>query len=368
LLKTGSRPILLLAMLNALNVTAVTAISITRHRRNTSQGVTISYAGRCHMHVLAFKQDTPETKEQLAAISVKNVLYATDFSTTSEAALPYATAICRKFGSTLHVVHVISDTGLLLMTGGVDYVTFGTLYEDANTTAKEKIDAIITRGSGIPWRSYLRHGKVWPNLRSIIAENEIDLIVVGTRGRIGFEKLLLGSVAEDILRHAPCPVLTVGPRTTGRVRLPQFEGKAKALAPVELELQHILYAANLTAASLKVAPFAIAMAEEFGARLTLMHVLESSSTCDSSPSQTEECTRRLQGMVPKDATLAYAPATVIEYGSAWQAIVTTAAVRDADLIVLGAQPSDGTTHLPWSTVHQVVAHAKCPVLTLRSQG
>jgi hypothetical protein len=67
------------------------------------------------MTVLEFKQGTPEIKKQPAAISVKNVLYATDFSATSESALPYATAICRKFGSTLHVAHVLSQTSLLLM-------------------------------------------------------------------------------------------------------------------------------------------------------------------------------------------------------------------------------------------------------------
>src|SRR5579872_3745608 len=69
---------------------------------------------------------------------VKNVLFATDFSATSEAALPYATAICRHFGSTLHIVHVLSDPSLLMMTGGVDYVSMSTIYEDAHTEARDR--------------------------------------------------------------------------------------------------------------------------------------------------------------------------------------------------------------------------------------
>ncbi len=317
------------------------------------------------MAVLEVKHDTTETKKP-SAVSVKNVLYATDFSATSEAALPYATAICRKFGSTLHLAHIVSDTGLLLMTGGVDYVSFGTLYEDASTIAKEKVDAIASRLGGIPFRTHLGHGKVWPHLKKIIADNNIDLIVVGTRGRVGVGKLLLGSVAEDILRHAPCPVLTVGPRSSGRARLPRLNSKGTSLAPVDLELQNILYAANFSEASLSVAPFAVAMAAEFGARLTLMHVLESASPQDSRPGLMEECVQRLQAMVPTDASLAYTPEIVLEFGSAWQLIVAKAVKRDADLIVLGARPSEGTTHLPWSTVHQVVAHASCPVLTVRT--
>jgi len=316
------------------------------------------------MKVLEFKQDTAETKKLSAAISVKNVLYATDFSATSGAALPYATAICRKFGSTLHVAHVLSDTSLLLMTGGVDYVSFGTLYEDAHTMAKEKVEGLIARLGGIPSRSYVRHGQVWTNLSSIVAENGIDLIVVGTHGRTGLGKLLLGSVAEDILRHSPCPVLTVGPKICGRARLPEFDGRGRALAPVELELQHILYAANFTPASLRVVPVVIAMAQKFEARLTLMHVIEEYSDLESRPGPIEEGVRQLQAMVPKEAALAYAPEIVMEFGSAWQCIVNKAAECETDLIILGARSADRTTHLPWSTVHQVVAHATCPVLTV----
>ena len=72
----------------------------------------------------------PEVKAK-SFVSLKNVLFATDFSATSAAALPYAAAICRRFGSTLHAVHVLSEASLLMMTGGVDYVSMGTIYEDA---------------------------------------------------------------------------------------------------------------------------------------------------------------------------------------------------------------------------------------------
>lgn len=215
------------------------------------------------MTVLELKPDTPEARQQPSAISLKNVLYATDFSATSESAFPYATAICRHFGSTLHLAHVLSDSNVLLMTGGVDYVSVGTIYEDAHTDAQEKLQQLTTRLGKIPFRSYVRHGQVWTNLSTIVAENKIDLIVVGTHGRTGLGKLLLGSVAEDILRHAPCPVLTVGPRVQGHARLPEFQTRGRELAPVELELQNILYATSLTPASLAVAPVAIALATDF---------------------------------------------------------------------------------------------------------
>jgi nucleotide-binding universal stress UspA family protein len=326
------------------------------------------------MAVLESKQDTAETGNLVVAvaaktaISVKNVLYATDFSPISDAAFPYAAAIARKFGSTLHIAHIVSDTSLLLMTGGVDYVTFGTLYEDAHSIAKEKVDRVASRLRAIPCKRYVRHGKVWPNLSIIVAENDIDLIVVGTHGRTGVGKMLVGSVAEDILRHAPCPVLTVGPKICGRAKLPVFEDHGGALAPAELELQQILYAANFNPASLQVAPVAVGLAEQFEARLILMHVLENYSNLDSRPGPIEDSVRRLQALVPKDAPLPYAPEIVMEFGSPWQCIVKKAAELDTDLIVLGAQPNDHITHVPWSTVHQVVARASCPVLTVRTSA
>jgi len=250
------------------------------------------------------------------------------------------------------------------MTGGVDYVSMGTLYEDAHSTAQEKIQQITTRLGGIPYRTYVRHGQVWANLSSIVAENAIDLIVVGSHGRTGLGKLLLGSVAENILRHSPCPVLTVGPRVAGRAKLQEFHGKGRELAPAELEMQHIVYATNLTPASLTVAPVAIALAKVFQSRLTLMHVIEDYADLEDRPGPIEGGVRQLQAIVPKDASLAYAPEIVMEFGSASECIVKAAAEREADLIVLGARPADGTTHLPWTTVHRVVANATCPVLTV----
>jgi nucleotide-binding universal stress UspA family protein len=319
------------------------------------------------MGVVEEKQITLDPSKT-TPISLKNVLFATDFSSTSEAALPYAAAICRRFGSTLHTAHVINETSLLLMTGGVDYVSMGTIYEDAHTEAKEKIEQIAGCLEGIQHRSYVRHGQVWKNLAGIIDENEIDLIVVGTHGRTGLGKLLLGSVAEDILRHAPCPVLTIGPRIEGRAKLPALPIKGRDVAPPELEISQILYATNFVRNSLAVAPLAIGLAEEFQARLALIHVIENYTQLGSQPGPIEDGIRRLQDLVPKTAALQYTPETILEFGEPAKCILKAAEQRDTDLLVLGPRSAEdvvGASHLPWSTTHQVIANAKCPVLTVR---
>jgi len=302
-----------------------------------------------------------------AALSINNVLFATDFSATSEAALPYATAICRRFGSTLHAAHVLSDASLLMMTGGVDYVSMSTIYEDAHTEAREKLDQISARIEGIPHRNYVRHGQVWKNLAAIIEENNIDLIVVGTHGRTGLGKLLLGSVAEDILRHATCPVLTVGPKVSGRNKLPALLEKGRDLAPVELDLRQIVFATNFAHNAALVAQQAVSLAEEFHARLTLLHVIEDYTQLGSRPGPIEDGIRRLRELIPINASLQYSPETLLEFGPVEERILKVAAERESDLIVIGARTAAevGTTHLPWSTTHHVIASAHCPVLTIR---
>lgn len=301
-----------------------------------------------------------------SGLTVKNVLFATDFSPASEAALPYAAAICRRFGSMLHAVHVLSDASLMMMSGGVDYVSVGTIYEDAHTEAKQRLDEICECIDGTPHRVYVGHGQVWKSLSGLIHENEVDLIVVGTHGRTGLGRLLLGSVAEDILRHSPCPVLTVGPKVSGRAKLPELSTGGRDLAPPQLELRQILFATNFARNAALAAQDAVSLAAEFHSRLTLMHVIEDYTRLGSEPGPIEDSRRRLHELIPKNAQLQHNPELVLEFGHAPDRILRIASEREADMIILGARSSEvGTTHLPWSAAHHVIVQAHCPVLTIR---
>jgi nucleotide-binding universal stress UspA family protein len=319
------------------------------------------------MTVLEFAKTAPvasQTKPS-SALSIKNILFPTDFSPISESALPYAVAIARRFGSTLHLVHVLSETNLLMMSGGVDYVSMGTIYDDAHAEAKEKLEKIAERIDGVPHRIYARHGLIWKSLAGIIAENEVDLIVVGTHGRTGLGKLLLGSVAEGILRHAPCPVLTVGPNVSGRAKLPELS--VRDLAPPEIDVRQILFATNFGKNAALAAGDAVSLAQEFRARLSLLHVIEDYTRLGSNPGPIDDNLNRLRELIPRNAQLQYIPEMLIEFGNAPERLLKAAAERVADMIILGAHSSSevGGTHLPWSAAHHVIAQAHCPVLTIR---
>src|SRR5215467_6093645 len=140
----------------------------------------------------------PETHPCLD-VKLGNILVATDFSTASKQAVLYATSIARRNNSKLFIAHVVTSRSK------------SALMEGWRKGQAEIIVQLLTnRLDGIEHELVVKSGQVGEVLSRIIAEKRIDLVVVGTRGRTGVLKFILGSVAENIFRRAPCPVLTVG--------------------------------------------------------------------------------------------------------------------------------------------------------------
>jgi nucleotide-binding universal stress UspA family protein len=146
-------------------------------------------------------------------ISIKNILVATDFSDLSDAALMYGKDFARSYGAVLHVVHVAND-----LASGVSAIPMavapdvGTLQMQLEADARRLLDDLLTEED----RRVLRARPVLltsplpaETIVSYARDAMIDFIIIGTHGRTGLSRLLLGSVAEHIVRLAPCPVLTV---------------------------------------------------------------------------------------------------------------------------------------------------------------
>ena len=136
-------------------------------------------------------------------IAVKNVLVAVDFGEASEAALTYARNFAWQFGARLHAIHVLENRFLRPMLNdpkAVETATWRELLDRLTLGDREGLSAIaVVRTSDDPADEIVRYAR----------EQNIDLIVLGTHGRRGVERLLLGSVAERAVRAAACPVLTV---------------------------------------------------------------------------------------------------------------------------------------------------------------
>ena len=190
-------------------------------------------------------------------ISLKNILFLTDFSEPSGVALPFATAIARTYGSTVHALHVILPSAYTYMTP--EAAT--TLLDDQEDMAKAEMQRVDAALTGVPRETIIERGSgVWPVLSEILKEGQTDLIVLGTHGRTGMQKVLLGSSAEEIFRRSPVPVLTIGPT----VRSGAHNGG---------RFRCVLFATDFQQCSLTAVRYALSLAQENQAQLVLLHVL-----------------------------------------------------------------------------------------------
>lgn len=142
-------------------------------------------------------------------ISLRRILAPTDFSTCSQKALAYATAFAEKFGAELHVVHVVEDLSPLLPASGLGLPVLTEAIREIHEKADAALAALNVGDSSVKVVKAIRNGLPHQEIAAYAKETEVDLIVLGTHGRSGFVHVLLGSIAEKTVRHAPCPVLTV---------------------------------------------------------------------------------------------------------------------------------------------------------------
>jgi len=196
------------------------------------------------------------------------------------------------------------------------------------------------------------------------AHQDVDLIVMGTHGRAGFQRLTLGSITEKVLRRADCPVLTV------------CHGDDRSRGDV-VPFREILCAVDFSPASDQALSYALSIAEEANANLTLLHVVEPTFDFEAqreSGLSVEEHWRylqfrakaRLENVVSADARHWCRIETKVAIGRPWEEIVIAAEEGKAELVVMGVHGrSSIQLSVFGSATHQVVRFAPCPVLTVR---
>jgi len=296
----------------------------------------------------------------LELTQLNNILFPTDFSAPSETALPFAASLARRYGATVHALHVCSPGPFVF--GAPDALS--ATMEAEQGMALDQMRQVEAQLTGLQHETVVQRAlNVWVAVEQAIRDFSIDMIVLGTHGRTGAQRFLLGSVAEEIFRRSQVPVLTVGPA----VRTSTHCGGL---------FHRILFATDFSDASVAAAPYAVALAEKSGARLVLLHVARMSDLPESEGDRRSEWSvaemiHRLYETVPKRAQLAIPPEVAVEYGTPAKRIVEAARDRNADLIVMGVRRAHGhltaATHVERATAHDVVAHAPCPVLTVREQ-
>jgi nucleotide-binding universal stress UspA family protein len=192
-------------------------------------------------------------------------------------------------------------------------------------------------------------------ITDLIANEHVDLVVLGTHGRRGLSKLFLGSVAEQIFRRATCPVLTVGP---GSELKPQ-----QKWTPVR-----IILATDFSKGSFHALPYALALAEENHAQLILLHAAPL-VPWEQQSDMGNYYQKRLEEMIPSGHQPSCQVDFAVRFDLAAPAIVSMAADKQADLIVMGVHHTalpGLDSHVPWTVACEVINAAHCPVLTVRA--
>jgi len=287
-------------------------------------------------------------------VCFRNILFATDFSSAAAHAIPYVKRVAKRYDADLVALHVRPPV--------VNPMTQPVTWPDEETTRKQNEEyrnELLDTFAGIRTTALVEEGDIQSRLQEAIQKNNTDLVVIGTRGRTGLGKVLMGSVAEEIFRTVTCPVLTVGPH-------------ADSSRGADGEIREILYATDLASASPVAAAYAVSLAQEFQARLILLHVIPEPRPGDlvSAHDVTQAAKDLLRKLVPVEAEAWCKPEFFVEHGNPADRILELAHLRESGLIVLGVKAEEGVpgaaTHLPIATAHKIVSNAECPVLTVRS--
>lgn len=141
-------------------------------------------------------------------MNIHSILFPTDFSHYNDAALKYASTLAADANATLHIVHVHDVRELNTATGDASYV-YTAAWQEQRRVAETRLSKVMPTVSGVAYEHHSLVGDPVTDILNVAAERKVDLIVMASHGRTGLSRLLMGSIAEGVMRQATCPVLIV---------------------------------------------------------------------------------------------------------------------------------------------------------------
>ncbi len=292
-------------------------------------------------------------------ISIARILCPTDFSDASRRALAEAVTLARWYEAELTVLHAAPL--LVLPPVELAYIPSTALGPEARQRLLGELRAFVepVRRAAPAVRIELVEGDPVTEILSRAQGGETDLVVLGTHGRQGLPRWVLGSVTEKVLRRAPCPVLTVAPSAT---------------AAPSARFETVLCPVDFSPSSPHTVREAAALAEEAQARLVLLHVIEGSIYPPmrvppgfDRAAYRDEVTAAVSGRLWRLLPDGRGGAEVaVVWGTPHREILRQAVDRRAGLIVMGAHGGALDSTVFGSTAHRVVRDATAPVLVLRA--
>jgi nucleotide-binding universal stress UspA family protein len=291
-------------------------------------------------------------------LKIERILCPVDFSDFSARAYDYAQSLAHHYGAKLFLEHVVQP-----LASAYPYYAFpdswNEVYWKLDTHASSELQKLAQahRWNGIEPELIVQRGPVPASILGFAQAQSVDLIVMGTHGRHGLDRLAMGSVTEKVLRKACCPVLVV--RQPAR----SFIVHEKGQDPIHL--RKILFCTDFSQPSEKALNYALTLAMEYNAELTLLHVLEDISTSADFQSLTAGAIAELRRPIPSSAHDWCSIKTTVRVGKPYQEIVQLALETETDLVVMGVRGRSALDlSLFGSTTQRVIQLGSCPVLVV----
>jgi nucleotide-binding universal stress UspA family protein len=286
-------------------------------------------------------------------LKIERILCPVDFSEASTKAYDYAYSLALRYHAKLFVEHIIP-----IFEFGYPFAAEAGIYGDLVKTDNKEIDKLVARRSaqGLAIQTDVRIGSVADSVLDLAQRQNVDLIVMGTHGRRGWDRLVMGSTTESVLRKAACPVLAVLEPAH------DFVNPDQAQDPVRLK--KIILCTDFSACALVATDYALSLAQEYNAELTLLHVLDDLAE-QKNGILMRETAQILRDLVPMDAQDWCCIKTAVRTGKPYREIIQFAAEQQADLVVLGVRGRNALDLAVFgSTAQRVLQLGPCPVLAV----
>jgi nucleotide-binding universal stress UspA family protein len=281
----------------------------------------------------------------------RSILVATDCSPASATAVKLAARFAKESHARLCVLHSIMPE--------IYAVNMGSFPELDQVNLQNARENLREYDEHIPELRAVKHEEITlldspgAAIQCVSEANHIDLLVLGSRGRRGLAKLALGSVAEWAIRHLNYPVLVAGPQCD------------KTWRPI----RSIVLAADLSEGGLRSAQYASSMAQDYNARLTLVHVLPHGSKTESQAVTERDIIGKLHQLLPSDAEEDCTPQFEVKSGEAAAEVLHSAHENRANIVVLSARHSSLLAdRAPRTKLSTIIGGARCPVLVVPSRS
>jgi len=292
-------------------------------------------------------------------MNVERIVCPVDFSEYSGRAYDYAYSLARHFGAKLFVEHVVQPLQAAYPYYAFPEATLQDTWSHISTDAEKGLQELVKAHSrnGLQAECVIRQGFPWESILSFAEEKAADLIVMGTHGRRGLDRLTMGSVTERVLRKARCPVLVV--------RKPGHDFVEPDSASDCVHLRRILLCTDFSDHARHALTYAFSLAMEYNAQLTLLHVLEESGNEQFLQESTAAAVRDLEQLVPADIPNWCTVKSLVRAGKPYQEIIQFIQEDQSDLVVLGVRGRNALDlALFGSTTYRVIQLGSCPVLAV----